>query len=253
MKLNQRLASFRKKIRENSKQVIDTFISEHTAEICVFCASTDQLTKEHVLPKWTFGGCTQKFFITNTNGTSQTYNKTVVPACKDCNSDVLGNLERNLKHQFNEIDLDNESFTNEGLEQIILWLEIIEYKFQVLELRRKFNKAKGAEYVPYLSNFPIAFFQNSASLSPSKIFSNFRNSLKRLSVKSKSKKLNSLVVFHTKNPDFHFFHSSNNFIFLELPEYGIAMFYFINEEFSNHRHAFEKAMDIIKREYGAET
>jgi hypothetical protein len=253
MELNQRLVSFRKKIRKNIKSIVNILVTEHNAEICIFCASTDNLTKEHVLPKWTFGGCPQRFFITNTNGVSQTYNKTVVPACVDCNGFILGYLERNLKHRFDEVDFNSEHFTDGELEQIILWLETIEYKFQVLELRRKFNKAKWAEYIPYLSDFPIALLQNNASLSPSKVFSNFRNALKRLSVKSKSKRFNSLIVFKTSNPDFHFFHSSNNFIFIELSEYSIALFYFINEEFDVHSHAFEKAMDIIKREYGSAT
>lgn len=249
MKLNQRLVALRKKIRANAKFVINTLIDDHNAQICVFCGSTDDLTKEHILPKWTFGGCPNKTLHTTINGTFQTYNKTVVPACADCNGYLLGYFESDLKLMFNRVDLSSDHFANEELEQIILWLETIEYKFQVLELRRTLNKVKGAEYSPYLASFPIAFFQDSASLSPSKIFSNFRNSLKKLSVKSKSKRINSLIVFETTNPDFHFFHASNKFIYIELPEYSVALFYFINEEFDDHTQAYDKCMEIIKSSY----
>ena len=169
MELNKRLISFRKVIRLKRKLIIDTFISNHSSNICVFCATKKDITKEHVLPRWTFDGCTKKYFNTSTNGASQTYNRTVVPCCKNCNGFILGHLEHKIKHIFNNSDLSVHHFNEEELELIILWLETIAYKLQVIDIRRKFNKAKDSEYIPFLANFPIAIMQNNASLSPSKL------------------------------------------------------------------------------------
>lgn len=252
MELQKRLISFRKNIMLKRKLIIDTYISNHSSNICVFCATKNNITKEHVLPKWTFEGCTKKYFNTSTNGVSQTYNRTVVPCCKHCNGFILGHLEHRIKHIFKNSDLNVNHFKEKELELIILWLETIAYKLQVMDIRRKFNKAKDSEYIPFLANFPIAIMQNHASLNPSKVFSNFRNSLKRLTTKSKFNRFNSLVVFKTKNPDFNFMHSSNNFIYLELPKYKVAFFYFIIEDFDEHKKAFEKSMKIIKEELYSE-
>lgn len=82
------------------------------------------------------------------------------------------------------------------------------------------------------------------------MFSNLRGSLKKLSVKSKSTRINSLVVFSTTNPDFHFFHSTNNFIFIELAEFEVAFFYFIKRTFDNPEAAHSAVKEIIRKEYG---
>lgn len=251
MGLNQKLVEFRKKIRNNQKFVIDSLISDHAANICIFCGEDDDLTKEHVIPQWVYDRCTKRYFVTTTNKASQTYNKTTVPACKDCNNSILGELERYLKHKFSDIDLSEGYFTNDEEEKIILWLETIEYKFHVLDLKRKLNKVKGSEYIPYIGKMPIAMFQGPMDQSPSKVFSNLRNALKVLSVKSKKAKLNSLCVLHTKNPDFHFFHSTNNFIFIELAQYNVAFFYFYKEEFASPKAAVSKAQKIVKNEYAS--
>lgn len=250
MSVNSRLIALRKKIRTNQKKIIDVLIEDHQAVLCIFCGSTEGLTREHVIPQWVYGRCTKRTFIINTNGSSQTYNKTTLPACKDCNSHILGLLERHLKHEFDRIDIKSSSFTEETTEFIILWLETLEYKFQVLDLRRKLNRVKGSEYSPYIGKMPIAMFQGPMETSPSKVFSNLRVSLKTLSVKSKSARINSLVVFSTTNTDFHFFHSTNNFIFIELAEFKVAFFYFTKRTFKSPKEAHSAAMEIISKEYG---
>jgi hypothetical protein len=172
MGLNQKLVEFRKKIRNNKKYVIDSLISDHATNICIFCGEDDDLTKEHVIPQWVYDRCTKRYFITTTNKVSQTYNKTTVPACKDCNNSILGELERYLKHKFSDIDLIEGYFSDDDIEKIILWLETLEYKFQVLDLKRNLNKVKGSNYIPYIGKMPIAMFQGPMDQCPSKVFSN---------------------------------------------------------------------------------
>jgi len=250
MSLFAKLVRFRKKIRVNRKKVIEAIVTDHSAQICIFCGETENLTREHVIPQWVYNRCTKRTFITTTNGSAQTYNKTTVPACKDCNSNILGSLERHLKHEFERVDVRNEGFSLTTLELIIIWLESLEYKFQVLDLRRNLNRVKGAEYIPYIGNLPVAMFQGPLDTSPAKVFSNLRAALSVLSIKSKSQRLNSLCVLFTKNQDFHFFHSTNNYIFIELAEFGVAFFYFYKKNFETHEEAASMAQNIVKKEYG---
>ncbi|HHQ4616751.1 TPA: hypothetical protein ACSPZX_003180 [Aeromonas veronii] len=251
MSLDRKLIEFRKKIKSHQSMVINSITEEHSVNICIFCGEIHNLTKEHVIPQWVYERCTKRTFITTTNRNAQTYNKTTVPACPDCNNSILGELERYLTHKFSEIDLRYEYFTNDELDKIILWLEIIEYKFHILDLRRNLNKVQGADYIPYIGKMPIAMFQGPINQSPSKVFSNLRNALKTLTIKSKLQKHNSLCVLRTKNPDFYFFHSTNNYIFIELAQYNIAFFYFYKQKFATAAEATALAQEIVKKEYSA--
>ncbi|MEZ8130181.1 hypothetical protein [Enterovibrio norvegicus] len=249
MSIQLKLAQLRKKIRANKKKVTDAIIAEHSAEMCIICGSQEQLTREHVIPQWVYKRCTKRTFETTTNGIFQTYNKATLPACKDCNSNLLGYLERHLKHEFERVDVSHQEFSQETLELIIVWLETLEYKFQVLDLRRNLNKVKGAEYNPFIGKMPIAMFQGPIDTSPAKVFSNLRSALHVLSVKSKVDWLNSLCIIHTTNKDFHFFHSTNNFIFIELAEFGVAFFYFYKQTFDDYSVATKSAMEIVQEHY----
>ena len=247
--IDNRLISLRKKVRENRTFIIDSILNNHKANICVFCGSEDNLTKEHVLPKWVFGNCEKKYFETKVNKLNQRYSQTTIPACFDCNSFILGYFECYIEKEFRDTSLDIDYFTYENIEKIIIWLELIDYKFQVLNLRRKFVKIKGQDFIPYLAKFPLSIIQADESTSPSKVFSNVRNALKRLSVKSKKRKINSLVIFKTSNESFHFFNKMNEFIFIELPKHNLALFYFYKQEFDSSKKSFDHAMEIIKKVY----
>lgn len=246
--IEKRLISLRKIIHENNTVVTKSIIQNHNIPICVVCGTNKHLTKEHVIPKWTFGNDQKKYFTTNINEINQSYSKAVLPTCSHCNSYILGALELYLENLFTQIDLTTEYFSNEEKEKIVLWVELIDYKFQVLNLRRKFRKLHDGEYVPYLADIPIGVMQN-MDISPSKVFSNFRKALKKLGVKSKANKINSLVIFKTSNESFHFFHKVNEFMFIELPKYKIALFYFINQLFDEEKNAYKAAMGKIKEAY----
>ncbi|MFY8327975.1 hypothetical protein [Pseudoalteromonas sp. ZZD1] len=241
--VNRRLVELRKIVRTKSKTVIDTLLEDHSASICILCATGKDLTKEHVIPKWTFENNQNKNFVTGINGLSQSYSKTTLPACSHCNSYLMGALERNLELLFRHKDLSEQHFSNDEKSKIILWLEFIDYKFNALDLRRKLKKPKGGAYIPYLADFPVSIMQRMDD-SPSKIFTLFRNSLKKLGVKSRVNQLNSLVTFKTTNESFHFFHQTSEYIFIELPQHSIALFYHFNQEFDVERDAYDSAMEI---------
>lgn len=115
---------------------------------CILCGAEDNLTKEHVLPKWVFESNSKHFFITDVNELNQHYIKATLPACKRCNSELLNNVERYIQKTLSQVDLQTRYYTPEEWDNVIRWLEIIDCKFQVWDVMNKFLKHKKAEYVP---------------------------------------------------------------------------------------------------------
>ena len=214
----------------------------------MFCGTKNNLTKEHVLPRWTFEKCTKKDFITSINGFRQTYNTTTIPVCTTCNGVLLNSLEKAIIKSISEVDLKNSFFTNEGLQNIVSWFEIIDYKFQVTGFIRKFIKSDRIPYSDYLSKIPLSLYRTDLG-SDTKILSELKHTLKRISIKSKAQNVNSLVIFKSKNKDFHFFDGYSKFIFIELLKYGIAMLYFYDRIFESNKKANDEAMQLIKEVY----
>lgn len=259
MNINIKLINLRVRLRQNSKAIMNDVLQRHVPnislkvkskkEICVFCAGQTNLTKEHVLPKWVFENCTKKVFVTDINGSEQTYNKTTIPACADCNNNLLGNIEKHIVSILENINSLSTFFNQEEIQNIIRWLEIIEYKFQILEIRRKFFKSKSLENSSYFRNIPISIMRANIDFSPNKAVSQIRLAQKRVTTKSKFSNENSLVVFKTENENFYFFHHLNDFIFLELPKYKVALFYFYSKKFENNEIAKDEAMKIISSVY----
>lgn len=243
---------------KNAKSIIENLIENHISrnienqslsEICIFCGSPKNLTKEHVLPRWTFENSVKRFFTTDINGFNQTYNKTTIPACSTCNTDILNSLEKYIQEIFDSRDIKKSPFSYEELENIIRWLEIIDYKLQILNVRRKFKASKKSGYIPFLADLPLSVLRTSIDYSPSKVITEIRRSQKRVTIKSKLKKINSLVTFKTKNKEFHFFHHMDDFIFLEFPKHQIAVFYFYRKEFDTEVNAHKEAMKIMGKFY----
>lgn len=233
-----KLQSLRTNLRKNGQHIIsylnDNFIKRVNEKakpikvpgICLFCNLTTDISREHVLPRWVFEKKTETFFTTTINGLNHTYNATTVPACLPCNTAILNRLEIRINNLFSSHKLPETFFANEEQEDIIRWLEIIEYKLQVFSLTTKFLVAKNTSYNFYLADYPLSVLDPNIDYSPAKALSGLRQALKRITVKSKHKQLNSLVIFKTSNPEMSFFHKNNDYIFLELPQKQIALFYF---------------------------
>ena len=248
------LLQLRKTIKANQSLVIQGIRNEYynlngnRQPFCMFCGTKNNLTKEHVLPRWTFEKCPKKDFITSINGFRQTYNTTTIPACTTCNGVLLNSLEKAIIKSLSEADLNSSFFTDEELQNIIRWVEIIDYKFQVTGFTRKFIKSDKIPYSDYLSKIPLSLYRTDLD-SDREVLSELRYTLRRIGIKSKVQNINSLVIFKSKNKSFHFFHSYNKFIFLELPNYGIAMLYFYDRIFESNKEAYDEAMKLIKEIY----
>lgn len=255
--IDQYFKLLRIKIRQEGRSIINHIKRNHFEpnnfagedDICVFCGSEEKLTREHVLPRWSFQNDTERYFTTNVNDSRQTFIKTTIPACQNCNNNILSNVERYINNLLINTDLNADYFEYEETLNIIRWLEIIEYKFHILEFRRKFRIKKSSGYIPILRDVPMSVMRLSVKLFPYKALSQLRLSQSRISRKEKDSRYYSLVIYKNKNKQSLSFHSLEEFIYLELPEYKMAMFYFYNEEFESNYKAEEKARSIIKQNY----
>jgi hypothetical protein len=254
------LVNLRKLIRSNISGIMqfvdDNYIFRRNDKavvpdqpICMFCGSKNSITKEHIIPKWVFENDPKRFFNITLNGHGQSYSKSTIPACNRCNSELLNHLERKVQYIFNDIDPGNKPYIIEELEDIIRWLEIIDYKFHIMNISKHFLSLKGGDYIPYLKDFPLYMLLLEKDFSPAKALSEIRKTLHRITIKNKQHHLNSLLIFKTSNLSDHFFHTLNEFIFFEMPRHGVAIFYFLNQDFPNNEAAHDAAMEIIRKVY----
>lgn len=221
-------------------------INKEIIPSCILCGSESDLTKEHALPRWVFQRNSKHTFKTDVNELSQTYIGATLPLCLSCNSDLLNSVEQYIQKTLSEVNLKTRYYNPEEWENIIRWLEIIDFKFQVLDIITKFRAHKKAGYIPALADFSIAFMRD---MSIRSVTSKARLALKRISTKNKSKMFNSLIVGTTKTKTFHYFHKSGQFIYLEIPTYNKVFFYFYQKDFRNDKNAEKEAMEIIKSAY----
>ncbi len=213
---------------------------------CILCGSESNLTKEHVLPKWVFENDPNRTFTTDVNQLNQKYIGTTLPMCSTCNTEILNTLELYIQRTISKVDLKTEFYSSENWDNIIRWLETIDFKFQLIDITTKFKAHKEAGYIPFLSDFSIAEMRDSSIRT---IKSKARLSLKRISTKNKSVRANSLIVGTTKVKTFNYFHKSGQFIHLEIPKYNKVFFYFFEREFEDDEQTKKEAMKIIKSVY----
>ncbi len=260
MNINSKLRNLRKTVRDNSQiivnHIVHNYINRDKSKAvkpwiskCIFCGSSEKISKEHLLPRWVFEKSTEKFFTNDINWMSQTYNQSTVPACTMCNNDLLGTLEKYILNLFKTTNLERTYFQNEEKENIIRWLEIIDYKFEIYNAIKRFNASKQYWYIPYLADFPLTTLRKNGPETPSKVITEIRRTQKRLIFKNKKKNIDSLVIFKTKNKSFHFFHQMDEFIFLELPQCWIALFYFYKKTFENEKDGYTESKEIINKIY----
>ncbi|HCT6793375.1 TPA: hypothetical protein OT656_000593 [Escherichia coli] len=245
--MDEKFSILRKRVKHSQKKVMDCIIADHNADICVLCGGSDDITREHIIPQWVFESNAEKSLINKKNNQSTHYIKATVPACRVCNSDLLGVFEYNLKKFLTE--KRGEELTDYEYDCIIWWLQYMGFKLQLMDLRNRFLRYKGGDYIPFLANFPVAMFWGNVDTTPGDVFRIIRKSRRNLMSKWKDKKHDSLMVFETSNKSFHFFHKVDEFIFIEMPQVKKAFFFFFNKEFDSHDLAHEECMKIIEKCY----
>lgn len=255
---DQSFQILRKHFRKRGKFIIDHIKRNHfdpwnfadEEDICSFCGQMEDLTKEHVLPKWCFENAPNRSFNTVINQSSQSFIKTVIPACSTCNNETLSKIERYVNQVFKTTDLNLDYYEYEESLNVIRWLELIDYKFHVLNFRRKFIRNHSEEFIPFIKEVPMSVMRRNINLSPYKAMSQLRASQARIRRKDKEQKYYSLVFWKSKNKQSLFFHTMDEYIYFEFPEYQMAMFYFYKKEFESNFEAEKEAKEMIMKIYG---
>ncbi len=139
--VDKKFSILRKRVKHSQKKVMDCIIADHNADICVLCGSSDDITREHIIPQWAFESNAEKSLINKKNNQSTHYIKATVPACRVCNSDLLGVFEYNLKKFLTE--KRGEELTDYEYDCIIWWLQYMGFKLQLMDLRNRFLRYKG--------------------------------------------------------------------------------------------------------------
>jgi len=251
--INQDFKYLRVNFRKQGKIIAeDVFKRVHPAtpkkvkEICVFCKSTLGLTREHVLPQWLFESKTGISMISRVNKQTQTYYKAVVPTCSTCNNVALSNIEECIIKIIKKIE-SKENYTQDDLCNIIRWLEILDYKLQVYDCRRKYIKYGDSEYNRDLGEFSVAMLRHFFEMNPFKSYIFLRQSQNRITVKRKYERIESLLIFEPKTSDFNFFNLANEYIFISFPMFKIAIFYFLRKSHNIDREALNEAYEIMTK------
>lgn len=157
-----------------------------------------------MLPKWLFEKDVESRFISSINRQTQTYNKAVIPTCSDCNNTILVEIENSVINILQNIEIGNH-LSDGDFSNIIRWLEILDYKLQVYDCRRKCVKHRNSEYDPVWGIMPVACMRHFIDMNPFKAHDYLRRSQRRIAVKSKLNRFQSLVLFEMSEPDFDFF------------------------------------------------
>jgi len=92
---------------------------------------------------------------------------------------------------------------------------------------------------------PVAWMRHFIDMDPFKALSYLRRSQRRITVKSKIDRFQSLVLFETSEPDFDFFTQPDEYIYISFPMYKIAVFYFLQKKFEDSENAFQEALYYI--------
>jgi len=254
MTIDENFLKLRGIVRRHGRQVMRKLFKDYVMgpitkkliPYCILCGTEQNITKEHVLPKWVFESNAKRFFTTDVNQLSRSYINSTLPACESCNSILLNGIEKYIQRTLSEVDLVNRYYTAEEWDNVIRWLEILDFKFQVLDIVTKFRAHKTAGYIPALADISIAFMRD---MSVRSVTSKARLSLKRIGTKNKSRRANSLIVARTIEKSFHYFHKSGQFIHLELPTYNKGFFYFYEKEYKKDKAALKEATKIIREVY----
>lgn len=224
--------------------------TEKGKEICVFCHSSSKLTREHVLPRWLFEKDTSSSFVSSVNRQIQTYNKAVIPVCAYCNNSVLAPIEKFTIDTIHRLAAAETRYIDD-LCHIMRWLEIMDYKGQVYDCRRKYIKYGRGDYDEDWGIFTVAMMRHFIDMDPLKAQDYLRSTQRRITVKEKIDRLNSFVVFKTREPHFNFFVQPNEYIFVSAPMFNVAFFYFFRRKFRDPLEASETALLIMHKVFNS--
>lgn len=242
-------------IRKRSSSIFTNILSGYHPEKrpkkfkprCIFCWSKTDISREHLLPRWLFEHSDTTFFTSRINFQDIEYDRSTVPACKICNTQLLSKIEKHISSFFNRLNDPTVLIDKKEIAFVIRWLEIVDYKFQVWNLISRFLRHKHYAYDKKVASIPLAMLRRDAK--PDQVINQLWRSILRIGSSRKTGRLKSFILYKCQGKEFNFFHKMNDYIFLELPAYNLSFFYFFKKRFLGTEQAHNAAYEIIKKYY----
>lgn len=130
---------------------------------------------------------------------------------------------------------------------MIKWLEIIDYKLQVMNVIQRFIVLKGTQFDSRFANIPLGILRRDAT--PAENLADLRQAIRRLSILRNTSRHNAFQQFHRiqEGGQNVFLHGMGNFIALEIPAQRVAFFYFYKRKFSDERELLTAISAILRK------
>ncbi|NME36701.1 MULTISPECIES: hypothetical protein [Fusobacterium] len=209
--MNQAIIEIKNIIKENLTTILSLLTKNKEIGFCILCGNNEKITKEHLIPQWTFEKNIKLGFY-DENNCLFSFHNTYIPCCKKCNSIILSKVEQYIKDIFSK---EEKTFSILEKENIIFWLKYIIFKIEILGFEKieskdlKIKKEK-TNSINFSTNQKINYFL---------IFENF---LKGITEEN----INSLIIKKDiENKYFKFSYKKGEFIFLTLPQCHVSIFY----------------------------
>ena len=130
--------------------------SENTCFLCGAALTSENRSDEHVIPKWVQGKYelwNQR--ITLLNGTSIPYRQLTIPCCRECNNDILSQLENKVRIA---VDQGYTAVAELDSRTLFLWLGKIFFGMLYRELFLSINRS-SSDSGPIVSPDDMTIFQ----------------------------------------------------------------------------------------------
>lgn len=197
------------------QQIIEKNLNFYTKEkdSCILCGTKENITKEHLLPKWTFEKDIKKSFYISPDDTLYSYRLSYLPCCKNCNCHILGNFEQCIKELFNRKE---KEYSLEEKKDIIFWIKYLDFKFKVFGIEKACHSSKKNKSHSGLFNRE----KNNHSDFIKELLREIENS-------------DSLIISEANQKNFDFFYWKNHYFSMTLPQCNISIFYFFTNKIEN--------------------
>lgn len=209
--MNQSITEIKNIVKTNLTTILKSLTENKEINFCILCGNNKEITKEHIIPQWTFEKNIKLGFY-DENNCLFSFHNTYIPCCKKCNSIILSKVEQYVRDILSK---EVKNFSISEKENIIFWLKYIIFKLEILN----FEKIESKDFKIKKENINNINFSTDKKINYSLIFENF---LKEITEEN----INSLIIKKDiDNKYFKFSYKRGEFIFLTLPQCNLSIFY----------------------------
>ncbi|MCI6152479.1 hypothetical protein [Fusobacterium perfoetens] len=209
--MNKSINEIKNIIKINLNKTLNLFTKNKEINFCILCGNDKRITKEHIIPQWTFEKNIKLGFY-NENSCLFSFHNAYLPCCQKCNSIILSKVEQYIR---DILAKEEKNFSILEKENIIFWLKYIIFKLEILG----FEKIESKDFKIKKESINNINFSTNKKINYSLIFENFLEEITK-------ENINSLIIKKDiENKYFKFSYKKGESIFLTLPQCNLSIFY----------------------------